>query len=57
MEKIKMIYEFDVDGHKQTVEISHESEDSIHDYEACELFEDFVRAVGYSSENINKYFE
>ena len=30
--------------------------DVIHDYDLCEMFMDFVRSIGYSEENVLKYF-
>jgi hypothetical protein len=28
----------------------------LHDYEVCDMFLDFMRSVGFSEENVLKYF-
>ena len=32
-------------------------ENGIHDYDVCEMFLDFMRSVGFSEENVYKYFQ
>lgn len=56
MEKVKMIYEFANGDDKQTIEVEHSIDACLHDYDVCEMFEDFMRAIGFSEENTMKYF-
>ena len=61
MEKIKFVYEFtndeeefDIDNKKIVVEKALET--GLHDYDICEMFEDFMRSVGFSESNVWNYF-
>lgn len=59
MEKITLTYNFDYEDQGETRQIvmNKQAEDGIHDYEVCELFMDFMRSVGYSEENVEKFFQ
>ena len=57
METIKFTYAFDDgDNDEKTVLLKKSDEDGIHDYDICEMFIDFMNAVGFSEENVFKYF-
>ena len=56
MEQIEFKYVFrDEDGETKDV-IHSKRADGIKDYDICEMFLDFMRSVGFSEENIFKYF-
>ena len=56
MERIEFNYVYhDEDGEEKTVTHSKRSDD-IHDYDICEMFLDFMRSVGFSEENVFRYF-
>lgn len=57
MEHIEFRYCFkDSDDECKEVCISKKN-DGLHDYDICEMFLDFMRSVGFSEENIFKYFQ
>ena len=60
MERIKMIYNFNDDDKEsydeKTVSVVRNSVDGLHDYDVCEMFMDFMNSIGFSEENIFKYF-
>lgn len=56
MERIELRYVFDENGEEKEITARKHSEEGLHDYEVCEMFIDFVRSVGFSEENIFKYF-
>ena len=57
METITFTYEFENDGDKKEVTLSKTNPTGVHDYDICEMFLDFMRSVGFSEENIFKYFQ
>ena len=56
MERIEFTYVFDEDGEEKTVRHCKRDENGVHDYDICEMFLDFMRSVGFSEENVFKYF-
>ena len=57
MECIEFKYGFrDEDNECKEVKLSKRNE-TIHDYDVCEMFLDFMRSVGFSEENIFRYFK
>ena len=56
MERIEFTYVFDEDGEEKTVRHHKCNEDGVHDYDICEMFLDFMRLVGFSEENIYRFF-
>lgn len=60
MERISFTYSFtDEDGEEHMISASKrdKNNEGIRDYEVCEMFEDFMRAVGFSENNVLKYFQ
>ena len=58
MEHVEFRYCFkDTNDERKEVCISKKDEDGLHDYDICEMFLDFMRSVGFSEENIFKYFQ
>ena len=58
MEHIDFTYVFkDKDSEEKAVHISKRDENGLLDHEVCELFLDFMRTVGYSEENVFKFFQ
>lgn len=58
MERIELNYVFrDENGEEKMVTQSKRDESGIHDYDVCEMFLDFMRSVGFSEENIYRYFQ
>lgn len=55
MEYIEFRYTFKDDDEDKEIKV-HKGADALHDYEVCEIFLDFMRSVGFSEENITKYF-
>ena len=53
--EFKYIFTDEDDGEEYTITSRKES-DSIKDYEVCEMFMQFMNAVGYSEHNIYKFF-
>ena len=57
METITFNYNFQTDdGETKEVHMRKEVPMGIHDYDVCEMFLDFMKSVGFSEENIFKYF-
>jgi len=58
MEHIEFTYVFkDKDSEEKAIHFSKREETGILDHEVCELFLDFMESIGYSKENIFKYFQ
>lgn len=55
MENIEFKYRFKDEDETDEIRINKKM-DVIHDYDLCEMFMDFVRSIGYSEENVLKYF-
>ena len=55
MEYIEFRYTFKDDDEAKEIKV-HKGADVLRDYEVCEIFLDFMRSVGFSEENITKYF-
>ena len=56
MEHIEFKYCFEEDGEVKEVKVIKEKEEGLHDYDVCEMFLDFMQSVGFSEENVFKYF-
>ena len=56
MECIEIKYCFKEDDEVKEVKVCKKAENGLHDYEVCEIFQDFMRSVGFSEENVIKYF-
>lgn len=56
METIEMKYTFNADGDTRKIKVAKYDEDGLHDANVCEMFMDFMQSVGFSEENILKYF-
>lgn len=56
MENIEFRYCFEENGETKEVTISKEDESGFHDYDVCELFLDFMVSIGFSEENVCRYF-
>jgi hypothetical protein len=57
MERIEFTYTYhDEDGAEKAVTQAKRDENGIHDYDICEMFLDFMRSVGFSEENVFRYF-
>ena len=57
MEMIELKYVFKDEGEAKELKLCKKDENGIHDYDVCEMFLDFMRSVGFSEENVYKYFE
>ena len=58
MERIEFNYIFrDEDNEEKVITTSKRREEGLHDYEVCEMFLDFMRSVGFSEENVYRFFE
>lgn len=57
METIELRYTFKDDGEAKELNLCKKDENGIHDYDVCEMFLDFMRSVGFSEENVYKYFQ
>ena len=58
MERVELNYVFrDENGEEKMVTQSKRDENGIHDYDVCEMFLDFMRSVGFSEENVYRYFQ
>jgi len=55
MENIEFKYRFKDEDEIDEIRVNKKM-DVIHDYDLCEMFMDFVRSIGYSEENVLKYF-
>ena len=57
MERIELSYCYrDENDEEKIVTISKRNEDGLHDYDICEMFVDFMNSVGFSEENVFRYF-
>ena len=57
MERIELNYCYrDENDEEKIVTISKRNEDGLHDYDVCEMFVDFMNSVGFSEENVFRYF-
>ena len=57
MERIEFNYSYhDEDGEEKMITASKRNEDGLHDYDICEMFLDFMNSVGFSEENVFRYF-
>ena len=56
MEYIEFKYSFKGGNEAKEVQACKKAEEGLHDYEVCEIFLDFMRSVGFSEENVLKYF-
>ena len=56
MERIEFTYVFDEDGEEKTVRHCKCDKNGVRDYDICEMFLDFMRSVGFSEENVFRYF-
>ena len=57
MENIEFKYCYKDDDEAKEIHVCKKNEDGLHDYDVCEMFLDFMRSVGFSEENIFKYFQ
>ena len=58
MERIEFNYSYhDEDGEEKIVTVSRRNEDGLHDYAVCEMFVDFMNSVGFSEDNVFRYFQ
>lgn len=58
MERIEFNYSYhDDNGEEKLVSASKRDENGLHDCDICEMFVDFMRSVGFSEENIFRYFQ
>ena len=57
MEGIEFRYCFKDGDEVKEVNACKKAENGLHDHEVCEIFLDFMRSVGFSDENIFKYFQ
>lgn len=57
METIELKYTFKDNGEEKELNLCKKDENGIHDYDVCEMFLDFMRSVGFSEENVYKYFQ
>ena len=56
MERISFHYVFEDDEEEKVVQHNKNDEGGLKDYDICEMFLDFMRSVGFSENNIFKYF-
>ena len=57
MERIELNYCYrDENDEEKIITISKRNEDGLHDYDVCEMFVDFMNSVGFSEENVFRYF-
>ncbi len=56
MEHIEFRYFFDENDEEREITAKKHSEGGLRDYEVCEMFLDFMRSIGFSEENVFKYF-
>ena len=57
MERIELNYCYrDENDEEKIVTLSKRKEDGLHDYDVCEMFVDFMNSVGFSEENVFRYF-
>lgn len=57
MERITFHYVLeDKDGEEKFLRCHKRDENGLKDYDICEMFLDFMRSVGFSENNVFKYF-
>ena len=57
MERIEFTYIYrDDDGEEKTVSIAQRNDDGLRDCDVCEMFVDFMNSVGFSEDNVFRYF-
>ena len=56
MENITFSYNFDNDGDEKEVILT-KNADGLHDYDICEMFVNFMNSVGFSEDNVFRYFQ
>ena len=56
METVEFKYCYKDGEEVKEIHICKENEDGFHDYDVCEMFLDFMQSVGFSEENVFKYF-
>jgi hypothetical protein len=57
MERIELNYCYrDENDEEKIVTLSKRDENGLHDYDVCEMFVDFMNSVGFSEENVFRYF-
>ena len=57
MEYIEFKYGFkDGESESKEIKVCKKDEEGLHDYDVCEIFLDFMRSVGFSEDNVFKYF-
>lgn len=59
MERIKFTYTFadEKDGHLKEIHCTKENENGIIDADICEMFLDFMNSVGFSEDNVFRFFK
>ena len=58
MERIEFNYSYhDDNGEEKVIETSKRDENGLHDCDIYEMFVDFMRSVGFSKDNIFRYFQ
>lgn len=58
MERIEFTYNYhDEKGEEKIVTVAKRNEDGLQDYDICEMFVDFMNSVGFSEDNIFRYFQ
>ena len=58
MERIELNYVFrDESGEEKMITRSKRDESGIHDYDVCEMFLDFMGSIGFSEDNVYRYFQ
>lgn len=58
MERIELNYCYrDENDEEKIVTVSRRNEDGLHDYDVCEMFVDFMNSVGFSEDNVFRYFQ
>ena len=56
-ERIELNYSYRNDnGEEKFITTSKQSENTLRDYDICEMFIDFMDSVGFSKENVLGYF-
>ena len=56
METIEFKYCYKDGEEAKEIHVCKKNEDGLHDYDVCEMFLDFMQSVGFSEENVFKYF-
>ena len=56
METVEFKYCYKDGEETKEIHICKKNEAGLHDYDVCEMFLDFMQSVGFSEENVFKYF-